>query len=133
MSIAHDGVRAMFDQADAVLFDLDGPLCDVFAGLPSAGVARTLEKVLGRPVHTNDPLEVLRVSTGSPQEIVRAVEDALISAEVEAIARSSANADGVATLRRCIEIALCRRIWGARVTVPRAIVPGVRCPGQTPP
>lgn len=95
-----DHVRRLLNEAEAVLFDFDGPLCDVFAGLPASQVARGLEVVAGRTSATDDPLEVLRQSAGTAA--VNDVEIALTAAEITAVSRSTANADGVRVLRDCV-------------------------------
>jgi phosphoglycolate phosphatase len=94
-------LSAILKDANAVLFDFDGPLCDVFAGEPSANVARSLERLVG-PADTDDPLEVLRRAAQRPGVDVREVDDRLIAAEVRAIASSITNEDGLAALRSCM-------------------------------
>lgn len=85
--------------AEAVLFDFDGPLCDVFAGLPAERVARSLEALLGDAVQSDDPLEVLQIAGRTRVDLVRTIEDALISSELDALTTSVANDNGVASLR----------------------------------
>ncbi|MGQ0573898.1 MAG: HAD family hydrolase [Pseudonocardia sp.] len=82
-----------------VLFDFDGPLCDVFVNRPAAGVARDLEGLAGRRFDTNDPLEVLRSVYALDQDAGHVVEDALVQAEVDAVRVSIPDAGGVAALR----------------------------------
>ncbi|MBK3558072.1 HAD family hydrolase [Streptomyces sp. MBT56] len=77
----------------AVLFDFDGPICDVFAGHPAAEVARHLAEVLaeydgalGNKAHgTDDPMEVLRLAPQGGDAALRVVEDELTKAEVRAV------------------------------------------------
>ncbi|MFE4205931.1 HAD family hydrolase [Streptomyces goshikiensis] len=77
----------------AVLFDFDGPICDVFRGLPAPGVAQELaELVTQRAPHlgeraqaTDDPMEVHRISREGGTGLLRAVEDALTAAEIRAV------------------------------------------------
>ncbi len=76
-----------------LLLDFDGPVCSIFAGYPAAEVAAELRerlkrngiRVVGSVVTEPDPLEVLRWTGrhGDP-DVVRAVEDALCAAELEA-------------------------------------------------
>jgi len=101
VSPAESPLSAILNRASAVLFDFDGPLCDVFAGEPSANVARSLERLVG-PVDADDPLAVLRVAAQRPGVDVQEVDDQLIAAEVTAIASSIANEDGLATLKLCL-------------------------------
>ncbi|MYX44092.1 HAD-IA family hydrolase [Streptomyces sp. SID89] len=76
-----------------MLFDFDGPLCDVFAGLPAPQVARDLSRfaaehdpeLRARLVGISDPLEVLRLTYNSDQSLSARVEEALIAAEIEAV------------------------------------------------
>ena len=88
--------------ARAVLFDFDGPLCDVFAGMPADEVARQLEQVMGERVDSDDPLQVLRESVRFGPTVVRAVEDALIAAEVAAVSCSRQTPGGVEAIRSCL-------------------------------
>ncbi|MEV1047219.1 HAD-IA family hydrolase [Streptomyces sp. NPDC049916] len=77
----------------AVLFDFDGPVCDVFAGHPAPDVARELAAILaqidaktgGRAFETNDPMEVLRLAPYVGENAMRRIEEALTSAEVSAV------------------------------------------------
>jgi HAD superfamily hydrolase (TIGR01662 family) len=82
-----------------VLFDFDGPLCDVFVNRPAAGVARDLEGLTGGRFDTDDPLEVLRSVYALDQGAGHIVEDALVQAEVDAVRVSIPDAGGVAALR----------------------------------
>jgi HAD superfamily hydrolase (TIGR01549 family) len=95
-------LSALLSGAKAVLFDFDGPLCDVFAGMPADGVARRLEGILGERVDTDDPLQVLRESVRLGQDVVHAVEDALIAAELAAVDCSRPTAGGVEAVHACL-------------------------------
>lgn len=92
-------VDGIIDRCRAVLFDFDGPLSDVFSHLPAAGVARKLEKLTERQFATDDPLEVLRCSYALDETTGHRVEDALITAEVDAARVSTPERGGVAALR----------------------------------
>jgi beta-phosphoglucomutase-like phosphatase (HAD superfamily) len=77
----------------ALLFDFDGPICDVFAGRPAPGVARHLaetlaeyDAALGSKAHgTDDPMEILRLAPQCGEPALRAIEDELTKAEVTAV------------------------------------------------
>jgi phosphoglycolate phosphatase len=92
----------LLSAASAVLFDFDGPLCHVFAGLPAPSIARDLAGILGVDVETDDPLELLKLSVRFGPEMVRRVEDALVSAEVTAIDCSLATPGGIESIRACV-------------------------------
>lgn len=77
----------------ATLFDFDGPICDVFAGLPAPGVAHQLAENLARHDATlggkvrgiDDPMEILRLASQGGEPAVRTIEEALTRAEVSAV------------------------------------------------
>lgn len=92
--------------ARAVLFDFDGPLCHVFAGLPASGIAHDLAEIVGGDVVTDDPMEVLLQSVQFGPEMVRRVEDELIAAEVRAIGVATATPGGVESIRACLAASL---------------------------
>ncbi|MGW5528201.1 HAD family hydrolase [Streptomyces xanthochromogenes] len=77
----------------AVLFDFDGPICDVFAGRPAPDVASHLadtlsefDAALGSKAHgTDDPMEVLRLAPQGGEPALRAIEEELTKAEVTAV------------------------------------------------
>ncbi|MFH9498860.1 HAD family hydrolase [Streptomyces globisporus] len=76
-----------------VLFDFDGPICDVFAGHPAPIIARELADILTQidattgkqSLDTDDPMEVLRLAAHVGEGAVRRIEEALTSAEVSAV------------------------------------------------
>jgi HAD superfamily hydrolase (TIGR01509 family) len=80
-------------ETDAILLDFDGPVCSIFAGYPASKIAAELVELLQRRgmqlppqlACETDPLEVLRW-TGSTADkaTIRAVEDALCTAELRA-------------------------------------------------
>ncbi|MFC8292457.1 HAD family hydrolase [Streptomyces sp. NPDC057242] len=80
--------------ARVVLFDFDGPVCDVFAGLPAPEVARELTALLSardeaagaKASQTDDPIEVLRIAHDADTELGQQIEQALTAAEVRAVA-----------------------------------------------
>jgi HAD superfamily hydrolase (TIGR01509 family) len=77
----------------AVLFDFDGPICDVFAGRPAPEVARQLAEVLaqhdatlgGKARGVDDPMEILRLAPQGGEPAIRAIEESLTRAEVSAV------------------------------------------------
>ncbi|MFE7428271.1 HAD family hydrolase [Streptomyces sp. NPDC057545] len=89
-----DPLVALIATADAVLFDFDGPICDVFAGMPAPGVARALSGIIAKQAPelahdaeaTDDPMEVHRLSQLGGPSLLAAVEGALTAAEVAAVA-----------------------------------------------
>ncbi|MFI1160226.1 HAD family hydrolase [Streptomyces sioyaensis] len=76
-----------------VLFDFDGPICDVFAGRPAPGVARELSEVVarhdatlgGKAREVDDPMEILRLAAQGGEPLIRAIDESLIKAEVSAV------------------------------------------------
>ena len=81
--------------ASAVPLDFDGPLCDVFAGMPAPTMARRPAEFAGLIVDTGDSLQVLRHAADKlDAEKLRQVEDSLIQAEVEAILVSQPTSSG---------------------------------------
>ncbi|MFC9623401.1 HAD family hydrolase [Streptomyces sp. NPDC056930] len=89
-----DPLVALVATTDAVLFDFDGPICDVFAGMPAPGVAKTLSGIVAKQAPelahkaeaTDDPMEVHRLSRLGGPPLLAAVESALTAAEVAAVA-----------------------------------------------
>jgi HAD superfamily hydrolase (TIGR01509 family) len=90
----------LLTQAEAILFDFDGPLCDVFAGMPASGVARQLETVAGQSYATDDPLMVLRECYRlCSRPVAERVEDELVRAEIAAVNVALAELGGIEALR----------------------------------
>lgn len=89
-----EAVRAVMRQAQCLLLDFDGPVCDIFAGLPAPTVADSLRATLeaaGAQLppearDTNDPLEVFRLSTSLGDDLNRLALRALTELEVKAAA-----------------------------------------------
>ncbi|MFJ7964403.1 HAD family hydrolase [Streptomyces sp. NPDC096324] len=76
----------------SVLFDFDGPVCEVFSGIPASEVARTLVDVmrefdveLSKKMEGMDFMDALRVSPQAGEHALRAVEDRLVEAEIAAV------------------------------------------------
>ncbi|MGH3718308.1 MAG: HAD family hydrolase [Pseudonocardiaceae bacterium] len=102
MKSVDDTIRQSLSSADAVLFDFDGPLCNVFAGLPAPTVTRQLEALTGRTFDTDDPLEVVRQAAEMGAVMLAIVEDALVAAELKAVSQSVAEAGGVSAVSACL-------------------------------
>ncbi|MFE2478239.1 HAD-IA family hydrolase [Streptomyces sp. NPDC059389] len=89
-----DRLAGVLANARVIFFDFDGPVCDVFAGLPAPEVAKQLTTLLAaqdeaagaKAAETDDPIEVMRIAHEAGDEIGRTVEQALTAAEVEAVA-----------------------------------------------
>ena len=72
-----------------LLLDFDGPICSIFAGLPAPSVAARLRELLvsnGKPLPEtvageDDPIEVLRFTSGLDLDTAGRVEAALRDAE----------------------------------------------------
>ncbi|WPW30717.1 HAD hydrolase-like protein [Streptomyces atratus] len=94
--MATDSLAAVVAASDVVLFDFDGPICDVFAGMPAPGVAKELSEIVARQAPwlandaeaTDDPMEVHRLSVTGGKSLLEVVEEALTAAEVAAVAVS---------------------------------------------
>lgn len=92
--MATDPLAALVAASDAILFDFDGPICDVFAGMPAPGVAKAMAEIVARhspeltqeAEATDDPMEVHRLSQLGGASLLSAVESALTAAEVAAVA-----------------------------------------------
>jgi phosphoglycolate phosphatase-like HAD superfamily hydrolase len=104
----------LIGRAKAVLFDFDGPICSVFAGLPAPTVALDLrrhlssqgiEVILDGP-RAEDPLEVLRATVEFGADVVRETEDRLTAAEVAAVRTASPTGGGEASVRACTRAGL---------------------------
>ncbi|MFE5481791.1 HAD family hydrolase [Streptomyces sp. NPDC056527] len=89
-----DQLPAVLANARVIFFDFDGPVCDVFAGLPAHEVAKQLTALLSsrdaaagaKAAETDDPIEVLRIAHEANADLGQEVERALTAAEVEAVA-----------------------------------------------
>ncbi|MFD7385277.1 HAD family hydrolase [Streptomyces anulatus] len=79
--------------ARVLLFDFDGPLCDVFSGLPAPRVASELTRLLSaedqaagaKAMGTTDPIEVLSIAHEADAALGQRIEQALTAAEVRAV------------------------------------------------
>src|SRR6266542_1188599 len=83
----------IIDNTCYLLLDFDGPICNVFAGLPASTVASRLRSLLvesgvALPSHMDDwddPFEALRLASGHDAALVERVESALRELELIAI------------------------------------------------
>lgn len=90
-------LRELIGRARVVLFDFDGPTCDVFSTVPAPHVAAALLALIDRiglnipksVADERDPLAVLKFSAMLGEEVVKAVDDALRMAELRAVQNST--------------------------------------------
>lgn len=100
--MAPESLAATVAATSGILFDFDGPVCDVFAGHPAPGVARELAAALAqidaaageKALETDDPMEVLRLAPGAGEDAVCRIEEALTAAEVSAVKVAGAPVPG---------------------------------------
>ncbi|WP_169515292.1 HAD family hydrolase [Amycolatopsis benzoatilytica] len=101
--MADNLLKDVVDRSQLVLFDFDGPVCDVFAGKPASLIARQLEKHLSEPIDTDDPLAVLQESIRHSQSAVEAMEQELVAAERDAIKSASATPGGIESIESALK------------------------------
>ncbi|MER5417082.1 HAD family hydrolase [Streptomyces virginiae] len=114
-----DSLGAALSPSKAVLFDFDGPICDVFQGLSAPGIAHELANLLAvlAPAldaaarATDDPMEVHRLSQEAGLTVLAAVEAALTAAEVRAVQMAGDPTSGA------IEALTAARSSGRRVAI----------------
>lgn len=83
-------------ESRAILLDFDGPVCDVFAGLPAPVVAARLKQLLQDEgvelprdvVSLGDPLKVLRRTAVFAPDLVDKLETLFVGYEVDAVNRA---------------------------------------------
>ncbi|MFG2902924.1 HAD family hydrolase [Streptomyces zaomyceticus] len=100
----NDPLTETLANARVILLDFDGPLCDVFAGLPAPEVARELTSLLSaedgtagtKAALTDDPLEVLRIAHEAGTDLGQKIEKALTAAELRAVAVAGRPTPGAA-------------------------------------
>ena len=86
-------VADLIAQASYLLLDFDGPICDIFAGLPAATVADRLRKLItgqgitmpAEIISTADPLEVFTYSATVSADLAARVEAEMADQELTAI------------------------------------------------
>jgi len=97
--VTTEPLAGVVGRATAFLFDFDGPICAVFAGVPAIEVAVDLRRFIRRHARIHIPSEVEQ--TQDPLELIRWAGDALPSAvckEVDAYLQQ-AEVAAVATAR----------------------------------
>jgi phosphoglycolate phosphatase-like HAD superfamily hydrolase len=88
-------MRDLIEAAKCVLFDFDGPICNLFQQRPSSSIAERLRRAAARGdghddwlPETDDPLEILRAAFLQPvlveRGIARDIERALTDEEIAA-------------------------------------------------
>lgn len=82
-------------RVECVLFDVDGPVCAVFAGHPARDVAAVLRAHLPNPIPaevetTNDPLQVLAHALTLGGQVAEDAEAAMSTAEDQAMQSATA-------------------------------------------
>jgi HAD superfamily hydrolase (TIGR01509 family) len=83
----------VMNRSRCLLFDFDGPICSIFAGLPAPSIAADLrELVTGRGVDlsaeaaaSGDPFDILRFAAAISTDLTQAVADELRAMEVRAV------------------------------------------------
>ncbi|MFE3859470.1 HAD family hydrolase [Streptomyces goshikiensis] len=93
MPSSSDALADVVGASTGVLFDFDGPICDVFRGLPAPQVAVELAEIVAsrapeladRARATDDPMEIHRLSQEGGATLLCDVEAALTAAEVAAV------------------------------------------------
>lgn len=90
MAAAIDGI---ITQARYVLLDFDGPICDIFAGLPASAIAAQLRGLItsqgiqppARITQTADPLEVFTYSATISPGLAAQIEAEMTARELAAV------------------------------------------------
>lgn len=88
MSSAYTGpseaeLRDMISQAECFLLDFDGPLCDLFQGLPVADVSGLMHDALAQ--RRAVPLDPKVAASTNPARILRAIGDPRLAALLESL------------------------------------------------
>ena len=102
-------LRGIIGRTRDLLLDFDGPICSVFAGLPAPSVAARLRELLGsngKPLPEaiageDDPIEVLRFTSGLDLDTAGRVEAALRDAERAATATATPTPDAREVILAC--------------------------------
>ncbi|MGI5485558.1 HAD family hydrolase [Microtetraspora malaysiensis] len=110
MTAGTEAARTALREVRYVLLDFDGPICDIFAGLPAPGVAAQLREMLeaagvDRPDYVrtqDDPIEVFRYSATLGDELNRATLSALADLEVKAAATARITPGVEEVIRRAV-------------------------------
>ncbi|WP_172382932.1 HAD family hydrolase [Streptomyces sp. MNP-20] len=90
--MASEDLIRILSTTRGIFFDFDGPVCEVFAGIPASEVARSLVDVmrqfnpeLSEEMEGMDFMDALRIAPKGGPDTLRAVEDRLIEAELAAV------------------------------------------------
>ncbi|MFD8615479.1 HAD family hydrolase, partial [Streptomyces sp. NPDC059631] len=85
-------MAGIIEATRGVFLDFDGPVCEVFSGIPSSEVAESLIDVmrefsvqLAKEMEGLDFMDALRLAPQAGESALRAVEDRLVEAEVAAV------------------------------------------------
>ncbi|AOS66087.1 HAD family hydrolase [Actinoalloteichus hymeniacidonis] len=96
--------RRLFDDADALLLDFDGPVCSVFARYPASGIAAEMNtriqaagRALPPEVDATGPHTILRAAVDLSPELGREAEAILRAHEIEAV-QSARPTSGISEL-----------------------------------
>lgn len=89
-----EAVDSILARCRYLLLDFDGPICDIFAGLPAATVAERLRKLItgqgiqmpDQILRSPDPLEVFNYSATVSADLAAQVEAEMADQELAAIA-----------------------------------------------
>ncbi|ADB29507.1 HAD-superfamily hydrolase, subfamily IA, variant 3 [Kribbella flavida DSM 17836] len=103
-----DPLRQLFDSADAVLFDFDGPICSVFDGYPAQRITAELRELAGTLPHDLDealrkpagPHELL-LAAATDQRLATRLERALQEAEIKAVETARPTPGAAESLAAC--------------------------------
>jgi HAD superfamily hydrolase (TIGR01549 family) len=109
MTQPHAALADVMSRSTCLLFDFDGPICGIFAGLPAPSIAADLrELVAGRGADiprevatSDDPFDVLRYAATINPDLTQAVADELREMELRAVDV----ADATPHARQVIEVA----------------------------
>jgi beta-phosphoglucomutase-like phosphatase (HAD superfamily) len=105
-------LRKVLGNAEAVLFDFDGPVCSVFAGYPAPQVATDLrahleqirpDVVWSAAGRSDDPMRVLIDAPGWGPEFAVTADDQLAALETLAVVTAAPAIGGEASMRACLE------------------------------
>lgn len=100
-------VQKILSEATHIFFDFDGPVCDIFAGLPAPTVAATLRDYLaplrldlpGSITTETDPLEILRYAASAGPLVAATVEAGLRGLELQAALSAAPTPDAAEAIR----------------------------------
>ncbi len=98
-------LRDLLAARPVLLLDFDGPVCSVFAGLPSRQVAEQLGRAIGIPLPTelgatSDPFDILEFAAAFSPSVAKAAERELTRLEVEAVAVATPTPQAHAVIER---------------------------------